>query len=152
MDQVDAAFLAALSTYHQYRYLNGGKPLVADAAAIGAAGGTRPPIVNFRETRAQFENDVREQYRRVFGADPSEGELTTWTDFVIRKGMELQRKFRAEGQGSPAGMGATEAEERMISRLENSPQAEFLQESTEENTALRDSIQQAVIVTKSLAG
>jgi hypothetical protein len=152
-DSVDTTFLAALQAYHQARYLNGGKAIASDVAGlIDGTGGTKPPLVNFRETRAQFENDVREQYQRIFGQEPSDGELQTWTDFVIRKGMELQKKFRNQGQGSPAGMGATEAEERMIQALETSPQAQFLQDSEEENTALRDSLSRAISVTQSLAG
>jgi hypothetical protein len=49
-------------------------------------------------------------------------------------------------------MAATEAQERFIEQLEGSPEATFLTESEEENTTLHDAMQQAVIVTNSLAG
>ena len=45
-----------------------------------------------------------------------------------------------------------EGEESFIERIEPSPKAQFLQESEEEHSTLRDALQQAVIVTNSLAG
>jgi hypothetical protein len=55
-------------------------------------------------------------------------------------------------RGLEAGAAAGEAVARIGLQLENTPQAEFLHEAEEENTRLRDALQQAVIVTNSLAG
>jgi hypothetical protein len=66
--------------------------------------------------------------------------------------MELERKYRRKGYSNYSGLAATEAEERFIEKLEQIPEAALLRESEEENTLLRESLQQAVIVTKSLAG
>ena len=150
----DSVFLSALTAYHTSRYANGGKAIAGDLSGAGAAGGgPAKPLVNFKDLEAQARNDVREQYRRVFGSDPTDGEVAAWSDWIIKKSMQLQREFR-KGTGHPsyAGDAATEAEERFIEKLEQSPQAQFQQDSEEENTRLRDAMQQAVIVTNSLAG
>jgi hypothetical protein len=84
----------------------------------------------------------------VFGEDPTDGEVEAWTQTVIRLGNQLQRGPR----GLEAGAAAGEAVARIGLRLENAPQAEFLREAEEENTRLRDALQQAVIITNSLAG
>jgi hypothetical protein len=55
-------------------------------------------------------------------------------------------------KGLSSGAAAGEAVARIGERLEGTPQAEFLQDAEEENTRMRDALQQAVIVTNSLAG
>lgn len=147
---VDARFLAQLQQYHLDRYTNFGKAIPTDLAGMAAA--DKPPLVNFEDFQAQTRNDVREEYRRVFGEDPTDGEVEVFSSMIIRKGMELQRKYRRKGYSNYSGLAATEAEERFIERLEQSPEAVFLNESEEENTRLRDALEQAVIVTNSLGG
>jgi len=147
---IDTPFLNALSSYHTSRYLNGGKAVAGDLAGTGAA--SKPPLVNFEDMQHQIGNDVREQYRRVFGADPTPGEVEAWRDYIIRTGMDLQKEFRKKNYGSYTSMAATEAEEQFITKLENSPGAKFLRGAEEENTRMRDALEQAVVVTNSLAG
>lgn len=148
---VDQVFLSALSNYHIARYANGGKP-VADDLSGAAGAGTKPPLVDFEDLSAQIRNDVREQYRRVFGMDATDGQVVALSDYIIRTAETLQKKYRRKGYGGFTSLAATEAEERFIERIEGSPQAEFLRESEEENTSLRDALQQAVVVTNSLGG
>jgi hypothetical protein len=153
VEGVDNVLLNALSNYHISRYANGGKPVAGDLAGTGASGaGDKPPLVNFEDMSAQVRNDVREQYRRVYGEDPTDGEVAAFSDYIIRTATDLQKRFRRKGYGGYTSMAATEAEERFIEHLEQSPQAVFERESDEENTALRDALQQSVIVANSLAG
>lgn len=147
----DPGFLNALSNYHISRYIYG-KPVNGELSGVGAAGSDKPPLVDYEDMAAQTRNFVREHYRRVFGEDPTDGEVVAFTDAIIKQAMELQRRYRRKGYSSYSGDAATEAGERFIERLETSPQAEFLRDSEEENTALRDALQQAVVVTNSLAG
>lgn len=152
-DGIDAVFLGALSSFHQNRYVNGGKPVASDLSALGAAGAaSKPPLVDFEDMKNQIRSDVTEQFRRVMGRDPSSGELASWSQFVIDRGMTMQKDFRHKDYGSPSTMAAAEATEAMVSRLENSPQAEFLGDAAQENTAMRDALERSVMVTRSLAG
>lgn len=153
VDGVDTPFLNALRSFHENRYVNGGKPVAGDLAGVAGAGAAdKPPLLDFDDMQAQIRNDVREQYRRVFGEDPSDGEVAAFSASIIRTAETLQRRYRRKEYGGFTSMAATEAEERFIERLEQSPEAEFLRDSEEENTSLRDAIQQAVIVTNSLGG
>lgn len=146
----DPAFLGALASYHANRYVYG-KPVNGELTGAGAAG-DKPPLVDFEEMQAQTRNFVREQYRRVYGEDPTDGEVEAFSDAITRQAMTLQKRFRRQEMPGFSGMAATEAEERFVERLEGSPEATFLRESDEENTRLRDSLSQAVAVTNSLAG
>lgn len=146
----DPAFLGALSSYHVNRYIYG-KPVSGELAGGGAAA-DRPPLVDFEELQAQTRNFVREQYRRVYGEDPTDGEVVAFSDAITNQAMTLQKRFRRKEMPGFSGLAATEAEERFVEKLEGSPEATFLRESEEENTRLRDSLQQAVAVTNSLAG
>jgi hypothetical protein len=143
---VDQTFLEALRTYHVARYQSFGKALPLD---ISAAAGGRPDLTA-RDFQAQIRNAVREQYRRVFDNDPTDAELEDWAGFVTNTSLRIQRRLiRQRGLTSDQALGVatTEAEERLIERLEGSPQAEFLEESVEENTRLRDGLAQAARVT-----
>lgn len=148
----DPAFLGALEAYHLNRYKYG-KPVNGELTGIsGAAGSTKPPLVDFEEMQAQTRNFVRETYRRVYGQDPTDGEVVAMTQAITDQAMELQRRFRRKGYGNAAGLAATEAEERYTERVEQSPEAVYLREQDEENTRMRDALQRAVVVTNSLGG
>jgi len=73
---------------------------------------------------------------------------------VTRTSLEMQRRFMRRGvsEGQALSVATTEAEERAIERKETSPGAEFMRESFEENTRLRDALASAVVVTRSLTG
>lgn len=146
----DATFMNALALYHNNRYINGGKPIAVDASA-SAGGADRPKLVNLEDFQAQIRNDVREQYQRVYGIRPTDGEVQQWSDYIIRQGMDLQRKFRRKYDSPMTDTAATEAEERFIEKIESTPQAQFLRESEEENTRLRDTFERMAQVTASLA-
>lgn len=148
---IDSAFLAALAQYHQQRYLNGGKPVAGDLAANGPGGASEPKPVNLHDFGAQIRNDVREQYKRVYGVDPSDGEVQAWSDYVMRTGMSLQRKFIRKYGSANTDTAATEAEERFVEKIEQSPEGRFLAEADEENTRLRDTMERMAMVTNSLA-
>ena len=150
---IDQAFLDALRSYHVARYRNFGRAVPVDLAEPGA-GAASDFALTARDFQAQIRGDVREQFRRVFGNDPSEAELEEWSRFVTQTALRLQKRFERRGASpeTALSLAATEAEERFIGRLEGSPEAEFLRGSVEENTRLRDALQSAVIVSRSLAG
>ncbi|HXF73154.1 MAG TPA: hypothetical protein VNO79_11150 [Actinomycetota bacterium] len=147
---IDQAFLEGLQQYHIDRYRNFGKPVPRDLS--GQAGGAGDFALTARDFQAQIRGDVREQFRRVFGNDPSDAELEEWTRFVTQTALRLQKRFERRGASPEAALSlaATEAEERFIERLETSPEATFLRESTEENTRLRDALAAAAAVGRSL--
>lgn len=149
----DPGFLGALSAYHANRYVYG-KPVTGEQAGVNgaAAGSDKPPLVDFEDMKASTRGFVRDTYRQVYGQDPSEGEVAAMTDRIIAQAMDLQKMFRRKEYGGYSEMAASEAEARFIERLQTSPQGEFLRESEEENTRLRDALSQAVTVTRSLAG
>ncbi len=150
---IDQAFLGALQDYHLDRYRNFGKPVPRDLS--GQLGGTGSDFaLTARDFQAQIRGDVREQFRRVFGTDPSDAELEDWTRFVTQTALRLQKRYQRRG-ASPEqalSLAATEAEERFIERFEASPEVQFLRESAEENTRLRDALAAAAAVGRSLAG
>lgn len=148
---VDTVFLNALTTYHTNRYLNGGKPVAGDVAGAAGAGSDVKPV-NLRDFGAQIRNDVRENYMRVYGVEPSDGEVQAWSDYITRTGMQLQKRFIRKYETPMTDTAATEAEERFIERLESQPDAVFLRESAEENTRLRDTFDRMAQVTSSLVG
>ena len=128
----DDNFVGALMEFHYTRYQNGGTaiPKTSEGGAASAS-----DLMPMRNIRGQIANDVRDQFVRVFGDLPSQGELEEWVNFVIRTVMRLQRKA-----GLSAPEAAAEAEARMFERLSTGPAATLLNEAEEENTALHDSI------------
>lgn len=150
---LDTTFQSALSAYHANRYVNGGKPLQGPLAADNAdGGGVENRVFDLREVSGQVRNGVREQYARIFGTEATDGEVAAWSDYIIGVGMDMQRKWRNKYGTSSPDQALTEASERAIEQLEQSPEAKFLRTSTEENTRLHDALQRAVQVTTSLAG
>ncbi|HWO71222.1 MAG TPA: hypothetical protein VNP94_10785 [Actinomycetota bacterium] len=149
--EVDQAFLDGLRAYHIARYANFGRAIPLDASA--AAGGGAPSLTA-RDLQAQIRGAVREQFRRVFGNDPSDAELEEWTRFVTRTSLQVQRRLMRRGvsEDRALSVATAEAEERFVERLETSPEATFLRESVEENTRLRDALAAAAAVGRSLGG
>lgn len=137
----DAQFLEAIKAYHAQRYLNFGQPLAWDTTA--GAESEEPEVV--LPDAAEIRNDVRAQFNRVFGEDPSDAELEDWTRFIRRTSAKLQRTKDYTPEYAAAA-----AEERAIEQLEQSPQGQFVRESVEENTDLHDALVSAVAVTRSL--
>lgn len=152
-DTVDTVFMNAIVSYHQNRYINGGKPLAGDLTGVGGGGSAadRPKPINLNDFAAQIRNDVREQYRRVYGIDPSAGEVETWSSYIISQGMAMQRTNIKKYDTPMTESASAEAEESFIEKLENRPDARFLRDSVEENTRLRDTFDRMAQVTSSLA-
>jgi len=147
---VDEAFLGGLRAYHEARYRNFGKPTPYDLAA-GTTGASDFDLTA-KDFQVQIRNDVREQFRRVAGREPSDAEVAEWARFTTQYALRAQKELGRKG-ASPEGalsLAATEAEETLIEELETSPGAEFMRESAEENTRLRDALSSAVVVTRSL--
>lgn len=142
----------ALGMFHYQRYLHGGD-VVPMAGAEGSSLKSQMGLTA-RDFDAQIRNDVREQFTRVYGDEPSEEELRTWSDFITKTSLKLQRKYirKDVSPGEARAAAATEAEERFIEKIEQSPEAVYLRENYQENTRLRDSIEQGVIVANSLMG
>jgi hypothetical protein len=147
---VDTVLINGLTSYHKNRYLNGGRPLAGDLAGASGGGTTAKPV-DMHDFQAQIRNDVREQYRRIYGVDPTDGETQTWAEYVMSQAMQLQRKFIRTQDSPNTSTAATEAEERMVEKLQQSPEAKYLQSSAEENTRLRDTFERMAQVTQSLA-
>jgi len=151
---IDATLLTALQTYHVIRYQNFGKPIATDLSAVGGAGEDEFRLTA-KDFQQQIQNDVREQYRRVFNDDPSDAELREWSEFVTHSAMKAQKRFERKGAtpSSALSLAATEAEERLVAGFETSPQAEILAEAnSDENTRLRDAFAQAARVSAALGG
>jgi len=149
-----ATLLTALQSYHVIRYQNFGKPIATDLAAVGGPGEDEFDLTA-RDFQAQIRNDVREQYRRVFGDDPSDAELSEWSQFVTNSAVRAQKRFERRGAtpSSALSLAATEAEERLVSRIEGSAQAELLAEAnSDESTRLRDALSQAARVSAAFGG
>jgi hypothetical protein len=149
-EQVDQTFLGALGAYHQSRSLYG-KPVAADAAGAAGSGAEKPKPVDLKDIQAEIRNNVREEYRRVYGTDPSDGEVATWSAYIMKTGMDLQRKFIREYDNPNTATAVSEATESFIEKLEGSPEAQFLSESDEENTRMRETFERMAVVTNSLA-
>lgn len=154
VDGIDQAFLTGLQNFHYRRYLNFGKAVPTDLAGIAGAGAVPEFALTAKDFQTQIQADVREQFRRVFGNDPSDAELNEWSRFVTQSAVKAQKAFERKGASpeSALSLASTEAEERMIARLEGSPESQFLQDSFAENTRLRDALASAVVTTRSLAG
>ena len=151
---VDQVFVDQLRAYHVARYQNFGKALPTDLSAIGGPG-EQEFRTTARDFQVQIRNDVREQYRRVFGDDPSDEELADWTRMVTQSAMKMQKRFERRGAtpSEAVSLAATNAEERLVEQLETSPQAELLAEAnSDESTRLRDALGQAARVSAAFGG
>ena len=146
--EVTTGFIGALRLYHQNRYLNGGEPIANDDPA--SAGPERPKPVDLEDFSAQIRNDVREQYERIYGQQAGDGEVEMWSNYIIRQGMQMQRRNIRKYDTADTSGAAAEAEERFIEKLEHTPQARLLRESEEENTQMRDTFTRMAQVTDSL--
>ena len=147
----DLVMMSALTQYHEIRYQNGGKPLKADMAGVA---GQPEYNLTAKDFQVVIRNDVREQFRNTFGNDPSDAELESWTRFVTQTSLRAQRNLTKKGASpsSAASAAANIASETLVERIGETPQAQVMQDSLEENTSLRDALQSAVVATRSLAG
>jgi len=142
---VDVQFLQALQAYHYNRYAYGGGQAVPSGASESDS---RGELLDFKDIRGQITNDVRNQFRNVYGTDPEDSELKAWTQFVVRKASQLQRDFRSEGVPSYSSAAYGEASERFIGKLEED--AAPYREAVEENTSLRDGLAAAAAAIRGL--
>jgi len=142
-DKSEEGFLNALQSYHVAYYLNWGKAPSREGAPTG--GGPLEGQVTAKDFQAQIRNDVRDQYRRIYGAEPTSRELEQWARFITQRSLEIQRQLvrRGVSPGEAAAAAGGEAEEMFVDRLENEPGAVYLRESYEENTELRDALDDA---------
>jgi len=140
---VDATFINAMQQYQVVKYQNGGTPM-AIGPVIEAGGGTTP--YNFKQIHASIDEDVRNAWVSIYGVRPDESEVEAQRDMVIK----VARKLYDRGQLSPEGA-ASEAEARILGRMERTPEARFVTENTEENTELRDQMLRAVQVTSMMS-
>lgn len=148
--EVTTDFRTALKTFHYNRYVNGGTPLRTGEAGAGAAGPEAPKPIDLEEFSSQIRNDVREQYERIYGVRPGDGETELWSQYIIRQGMAMQRRNIKKYDTPMTDTAASEAEEKFIEKLEHTPEAKLLRSSEEENTRLRDTLTRMAQVTDSL--
>lgn len=149
---MDVQLLSALGEYWNNRYVMGGEvvPVVAGGRASLEE---KAKLVNVREEfGASIRNDLRETYRRIYGTDPTDGEIEALSSTVFDTAMKLQRQYRGKYGDPNTSAAIQEAGERTVERIEGSPQARLLNESEEENTRLRDSLETAIAATRGLAG
>jgi hypothetical protein len=133
----------ALSTYWANYYIAGGKPINSGQAAGGS---TLPPLMDYQDFQAQITNDMRDQLRRIFGAEPTEEQVRAQAQYVLRTAADLQKTFRKKEYGSYSSQALTEATEKGIGALETSPYAQDVME----NTKLADSLQNSAYVSSRL--
>jgi hypothetical protein len=150
---IDQDFLDGIAAFHRSRYANFGKAVPTSLAGIPGTEAEEFELTA-RDFQAQIRNDVREQYRRIYGRDPSDAEVEEWARFTTRQASQTQRRFERRGAtpSSALSLAAAESEELLVERLEGTPQAQYLQDQAEENTRLRDALSLAVVTTRSLAG
>jgi hypothetical protein len=148
----DQGFLAALQAYHISRYQNGGQVIPLQAGGAGARE-EKAKLVDVRdEMGATIRNTVRETYRRIYGTDPTDGEIEAFSGTIFDTAMQLQRQFRSKYGDPNVSAAVQESTERQVEKLEGSPSAVMLRESDEENTRLRDAMETAIVATRGLAG
>lgn len=148
--EVTLEFRDALKNFHYARYINGGTPIQGSFAAGGVDAVDKPKPVDLEEFDSQIRNDVRDQYERIFGYRPGDGEVKLWSDYIIKQGMRMQRRNIGKYDTPMTESAAAEAEEQFIERLERTPEARLLRDSEEENTRLRDTLTRMASVTDSL--
>jgi hypothetical protein len=142
-DGWDAQLISATQEYYRNKYLNYGKAVPTGNAPGGTGpGGAAPKPVDMHRYIGSIQADIIQQYRSVFNADPTPDELESWTNFVMKKGMELQRGPLSQRLTPSAALG--EAQARAATRLYGTPQAKFLRESSEENTSLHQGLVNAI--------
>lgn len=135
----DQVFLQALQQYHQTRYLNRGKPLPLDASLGKDAASKR--VFDPAEVR----NFWRMQFRRILGDDPTDTELEEFSKATTDFAKRFVRKGYTPEQAAVA------AEERSVELLENDPKVQFLADSEEDRTDLRDGLLGTVQAINSVA-
>ena len=118
-------FRSALQTYWENYYVNGGKPI--DSAKAGAAVEEKPPLIDYKDFQAQITNDMRDQLRRVLQTEPTEDQVRAQTQYILRTAADLQKIFRRKEYGSYSSQALTEATERAIGGLEESPYHQDIQ-------------------------
>lgn len=127
----DQTFKAALSDFFLNKYKNLGKPLPIDqAAGLTKAdfGGTLDPAV--------LRNEVRGWYETAFGDDPTDEELTYWSDKL-----EKSAKRIARNQGLEPSAAVNVAHARQQEAFRTSPDVvaqREVDEELEENQTLRN--------------
>lgn len=120
--------IQALRTYHKNRYINKGQNIPVaptEVERIGARDLIGPAAVR---------GMVREQFRRTVRDDPSDKELDDWSDFVYATARQLLAK------GKEPAMAMEEARATFYEAQESDPKVEYLMESEEENTRVRDGL------------
>lgn len=141
---VDGLFLNAMRQYQTVKYQNGGTPMAIGPVIPGEAGTT--PF-DFQQLRGQIDNGVREMWSSIYGQTPDDDEVEPLRDMIIKISSKLYKRGQLSSQAAVA-----EAEERAFTRIEQSPEAQFVTQNTEENTELRDQMLRAVQVTSMMSG
>lgn len=146
----DVTFETALRAYQEQKYLHFGKPIVVDASA-GASLAAEIKL-SPADLQAEIRGSVTEQFIKVFGDEPSDAELSSWSRWLTDEWTKLQKKLVKKGVDpvSALGVAGTQADELFIEKLGNTPQVEYATENFQENTRLRDAMQSAVITTSAL--
>lgn len=140
----DYQLIGATQKYYQLYYANGGQPLAYSAAGPGGttSGPTGSPPLDLHELHGSIQSQVQQQYQSVFGQDPTNDELKSWTQFIINTGMQLQQGG-AKHQLSPDAA-LQEAEARAAKQITNSPEASTWTRNQQENTQLHDALTSAI--------
>ena len=146
--ELDEVFHQALLQYHATRYFYG-RESMNDATA--AAAGTNP-MMTAKDYQARIENNVRQQWLAVFGEEPTDAELSSWTRFTIREAVDLQREYMRRGvdEGTALSAGMTESTEATASRLWENPAFQHQRENVAENTKLRDAMERTISATRAV--
>lgn len=146
---IDVELQEAFREYQYARYLNGGKAIPRTGDSGNAGRFADRPLFDYGEISHTISNSVYDHLRSLYGVEPDQAEVKRWTQFVIRHGMELQRKYRRDDVSSYAELGKQEAIETFVSRTQK--QAAPYHEDLEENTELRDALARAASVAGGLA-
>lgn len=143
----DSTLNAATQDYYKNKYLNGGNVLPLAPGAPGAKP-ERPPAFDLHQMNATIQNQVVQQFQSVYGQDPTDEELKSWTNRIIQIGMSLQRGGDATRMTPDAAL--SEAEARAARSIVHSPEGEAAIAHADENTTLHDALTTAIAATRGL--
>jgi hypothetical protein len=143
----DSTLNAATQDYYKNKYLNGGNVLPLAPGAPGAKP-ERPPAFDLHQMTASIQNQVQQQFQSIYGQDPTDEELKSWTNRIIQIGMGLQHGGDATRMSPDAAL--SEAEARAARSIVNSPTGAAAIQHAQENTTLHDALTTAIAATRGL--
>ncbi len=105
-----------------------------------------------KDQEAAIRNNVRSQFMAVFGDEPTDAELASWTRFVVTQASQLQRQYMRRGvtEGTALSQAVSTAGETAVNKLWEDPLGIEMRQNEEANTRLNDGLRRAISATEGL--